>query len=356
MPAGPAGGREREILTAIVETFIASGEPVGSRTLARSSREGLSAATIRNVMADLADAGFLEQPHASAGRVPTAEAYRYYVEQLSGEAHLSAENQSIIEGTLTGVTEVAEFMERTSHVLSLISHGVGITVATSGPRNALEHVYFSRLGDQKVLAVVVTRSGVVRDRVLRLDIPQGDLDLAARYINENFRGWTMGDMRAELARRLEQERSEYDRLMKSIGQLYEQGALAAADDAQTVFVEGAANLVTNLGTNQATDQKDRQRLQDMLRTLEEKEKVVKLLGAYLDTRQEAVRVVIGLDEAMPSSALQNFVLIGAPARVGGEVMGSLAVIGPTRLDYQHTMSAVSYIARLFDKLLNESEQ
>jgi len=355
MPAGPAGGREREILTAIVETFIASGEPVGSRTLARSSREGLSAATIRNVMADLADAGFLEQPHASAGRVPTAEAYRYYVEQLSGETHLSHENQSIIQDTLTGVTDVAEFMERTSHVLSLISHSVGITVATSGPRNALEHVYFSRLGDQKVLAVVVTRSGVVRDRVLRLDIQQSDLDLAAHYINENFRGWTMGDMRAELARRLEQERSEYDRLMKSIEQLYQQGALASTDDTQTVFVEGAANLVTNLVTNQAAGEEDRQRLQDMLRTLEEKEKVVKLLSAYLDTRQEAVRVVIGLDEALPASHLQNFVLIGAPARVGGEVMGSLAVIGPTRLDYQHTMSAVSYIARLFDKLLNESE-
>ena len=351
MPAGPAGGREREILTAIVETFIASGEPVGSRTLARSSREGLSAATIRNVMADLADAGFLEQPHASAGRVPTAEAYRYYVEQLSGEVHLSHENQSIIQDTLTGVTDVEEFMERTSHVLSLISHSVGVTVATSGPRNALEHVYFSRLGDQKVLAVVVTRSGVVRDRVLRLDIPQADLDLAACYINENFRGWTMGDMRAELARRLEQERSEYDRLMKSIEQLYQQGALASNEDTQAVFVEGAANLVTN----QVTGQEDRQRLQDMLRTLEEKEKVVKLLSAYLDTRQEAVRVVIGLDEALPASHLQNFVLIGAPARVGGEVMGSLAVIGPTRLDYQHTMSAVSYIARLFDKLLNESE-
>ncbi|MFY9907842.1 MAG: heat-inducible transcriptional repressor HrcA [Terriglobales bacterium] len=349
MPAGPTGGREREILTAIVETFIASGEPVGSRTLARASREGLSAATIRNVMADLADAGFLEQPHASAGRVPTAEAYRYYVEQLSGEAHLSHENQSIIQDTLTGVTDVQEFMERTSHVLSLISHSVGVTVATTGPRNALDHVYFSRLSDQKVLAVVVTRSGVVRDRVLRLDIPQSDLDLAAHYINENFRGWTMGDMRAELARRLEQERSEYDRLMKSIQQLYQQGALASSDDTQAVFVEGAANLVGR----HVTGEEGRQRLQDMLRTLEEKEKVVKLLGAYLDTRQEAVRVVIGLDEALPS--MQNFVLIGAPARVGGEVMGSLAVIGPTRLDYQHTMSAVSYIARLFDKLLNESE-
>src|SRR6202158_5313820 len=322
MPAGPAGGREREILTAIVETFIASGEPVGSRTLARSSREGLSAATIRNVMADLADAGFLEQPHASAGRVPTAEAYRYYVEQLSGEAHLSHENQSIIQDTLAGGTDGEECMERTSHVLSLISHSVGVTVATAGPRNALEHVYFSRLSDQKVLAVVVTRSGVVRGRVLRLDIPQSDLDLAARYINENFRGWTMDDMRAELARRIEKERSEYERLMKSIEQLYQQGALASSDDTQAVFVEGAANLVTG--------SEDRSRLQDMLRTLEEKEKVVKLLGAYLDTRQEAVRVVIGLDEALPASNLQNFVLIGAPARVGGEVMGSLAVIGPTR--------------------------
>jgi heat-inducible transcriptional repressor len=345
MPAGPPGGREREILTAIVETFIATGEPVGSRTLSRSSREGLSPATIRNVMADLVDAGYLEQPHTSAGRVPTAEAYRYYVEQLSGEAHLSHENQSIIQDTLTGTSDVQEFMERTSHVLSLISHGVGITVASTGPRNALEHVYFSRLADQKVLAVVVTRSGVVRDRVLRLDIPQADLDLAARYINENFRGWTMDDMRAEISRRLEKERSEYDRLMKSIEQLYRQGALASNEGTDVVFVEGAANLLTG--------QEDRERLQEMLRTLEEKEKVARLLSAYLDTRQEAVRVVIGLDEALPS--MQNFVLIGAPARVGGEVRGSLAVIGPTRLDYQHTMSAVSYIARLFDKLLNESE-
>jgi heat-inducible transcriptional repressor len=345
MPPGPTGGREREILTAIVETFIASGDPVGSRTIARASREGLSPATIRNVMADLTDAGFLEQPHTSAGRVPTAEAYRYYVEQLSGEAHLSHENQSIIQDTLTGVTDVQEFMERTSHVLSLISHSVGVTVATSGPRNALEHVYFSRLGDQKVLAVVVTRSGVVRDRVLRLDIPQADLDLAARYLNDNFRGWTMDDMRAEIARRIERERSEYDRLMTSIEQLYKQGALAANEGTEAVFVEGAANLLTG--------EEDRQRLQELLRTLEEKEKVVKLLGAYLDTHQEAVRVVIGLDQALPS--MQNFVLIGAPARVGGDVVGSLAVIGPTRLDYQHTMSAVSYIARLFDKLLNESE-
>ena len=346
MPSGPPiGEREREILTAIVETFIATGDPVGSRTLARSNREGLSPATIRNVMADLADAGYLEQPHTSAGRVPSSEAYRYYVEQLTGKASLSREDQGIIKDSLHGVSDVEEFMERTSHVLSLISHNVGITVAVGGPKNALEHVYFSRLGDQKVLAVLVTRSGLVRDRVLRLDLPQADLDAAARFINENFRGWTMEAMRTELARRLERERSEYDRLMKSVEQLYRQGALAADETAQVVFVEGASNLVTG--------EQDRERLQELLHTLEEKQKIVELLGAYLDAKQEAVRVVIGLDEALPS--MRNFVLIGAPARVGDDVMGSLAVIGPTRIDYQHTMTAVSYIARLFDKILNESE-
>jgi heat-inducible transcriptional repressor len=346
MPSGPPiGEREREILTAIVETFIATGDPVGSRTLARSNREGLSPATIRNVMEDLADAGYLEQPHTSAGRVPSSEAYRYYVEQLTGKASLSQEDQGIIKDSLRGVSDVQEFMERTSHVLSLISHNVGITVAVGGPKNALEHVYFSRLGDQKVLAVLVTKSGLVRDRVLRLDLPQVDLDAAARFINENFRGWTMAAMSVELARRLEQERSEYDRLMKSVEQLYRQGALTADETAQVVFVEGASNLVTG--------EQDRQRLQELLQTLEEKQKIVELLGAYLDAKQEAVRVVIGLDEALPS--MRNFVLIGAPARVGDDVMGSLAVIGPTRIDYQHTMTAVSYIARLFDKILNESE-
>jgi len=339
------GKREREVLTAIVETFITTGEPVGSRTLSRSNREGLSPASIRNVMADLSEAGFLEQPHASAGRIPTPEAYRYYVEQISETAKLAPQEESMISDSLAGVSDVQEFMERTSHVLSLISKNVGVTVASSGTRNELEHVYFSRLTDQKVLAVLVTRSGLVRDRVLRLDLPQEELDRAARYINENFRGWTMESMRAELGRRIDQDRSEYDRLMNSIEQLYKQGALASETGTQVVFVDGAANLVTG--------QEDRKRLHEMLKTLEEKEKVAQLLGAYLDVKQEAVRVVIGLDDTLPS--MRNFVLIGAPARSGTDMFGSLAVIGPTRMDYQHTMTAVSYIARLFDKILNESE-
>jgi heat-inducible transcriptional repressor len=342
---GPAGKREREILTAIVETFIATGEPVGSRTLSRANKEGLSPASIRNVMADLAEAGFLEQPHTSAGRVPSAQAYRYYVEQITGHAHISHEDEGTIQQYFHGVGDVQEFMERTSHVLSLLSSGVGVAVAATGPRNALDHVYFSRLTANKVLAVVVARSGLVRDRVLRTsrDFSQTELETASRYINENFRGWTIDTVRAEIDRRLQSERSEYDRLMQSIEELYRSGALAPEPAAQTVFVEGASNLVAS--------EEDKEHLRELLRLLEEKERVVELLSAYLDTRQEAVRVVIGLEDAVPQ--MRNFVLIGAPAHVGDEVVGSLAVIGPTRMDYEHSITAVSYIARLFDKILNE---
>ena len=341
------GSREREILTAIVETFIATGEPVGSRTLARHSRESLSAATVRNVMADLAESGFLEQPHTSAGRVPTPLALRYYVDQLTGEARLSSADQGMINTSFEGISDVQEFMERTSHVLSLISSSVGVAVASGGPQNALEHMYFSRLADHKVLAVVVTRSGLVHDRVLRLeaDIAQSDLDVAARYLNENFRGWTMDALRQEIARQVEQERGEYDRLMSSIEQLYRQGALAT-QSGSNVYVEGASNLLAG--------EEDKERLRNLLKALDEKQRVAGLLSAYLDTQQEAVRVVIGLEQEVPD--MRNFVLIGAPAHVGNEVVGSLAVIGPTRIDYQHTISAVSYIARLFDQLLSAERQ
>ena len=341
------GPREREILTAIVETYISTGEPVGSRTLARENREGLSPASIRNVMADLVDAGLLEQPHTSAGRVPTSSAYRYYVENLTGKARLSTENEGMIQSSFRGITDVQEFMERTSHVLSLVSKNVGVAVTAAADRNALDHIYFSRLADQRVLAVVVTKSGVVRDRVLRVlrEMSQAELDVAGRYINENFRGWSMEKVRGEIGQRIDQERGEADTITESLEQLYRQGALAAEPSAE-VYVEGTSNLVVN--------EQDRQRLRELLRALEEKQRVAELLAAYVDAKQEAVRVVIGLEEAVPE--MRNFVLIGAPVRAGQEVVGSLAVIGPTRMEYEHTITAVSYIARLFDRILNEQEE
>src|SRR6516162_5247763 len=240
---GQIGPREREILTAIVETYISTGEPVGSRTLSRQNKDGLSPATIRNVMADLTDAGFLGQPHTSAGRIPTAQAYRYYVDQISGKTEVSPADQDLISGALQGTVDLQEFLQRTSHVLSLVSSGVGVAIANTGPKNALDRVYFSQQGAHRVLAVVVTSSGVVHDRMMRLeqDLNQTDLDTAANYINDNFRGWTIRNVKVELARRIDHERSEYDRLMKSLEDLYKSGSLGGDEPATNVFVEGVSN-------------------------------------------------------------------------------------------------------------------
>ena len=334
------GSREREVLNAIIEAYIITGEPIGSRNLSRANSEGLSPASIRNVMSDLTEAGYLEQPHTSAGRVPTAEAYRYYVTQLANRTrNLSDADQGVIDTSLRGAGDLQQFMERTSHVLSLISQKVGVAVA-GGPKEVLEHIHFTRLEQNRVLAVVITKSGVVRDKLLRLEheLSPSDLEISARYLNDNFRGWSLDSLRTELQKRIEQERSEYDRIMQSIAQLYRQGALSDDRAVQDVYLEGASNLIDN---------SDQQRLREVLRTLEEKQKMAELLSAYLDANQETVRVVFGLEEFEPQ--LRDFVLIGAPARQGGEVVGSLAVIGPMRIDYQHAMTAVSYISQLFEK-------
>ena len=174
MPEVRVSPRERLVLTAIIEQYIATGEPVASQAVAQAfaHREGLSSATIRNVMVTLAEAGLLEQPHTSAGRVPTAAAFRTYVEQHRpdfGAVPLSAARQGQIEESFSGVTSSNEYLERTSHVLALLSSGLGVALASSTAGQVLEHIHFSRLSTGRVLAVLVTQAGAVQDRVLSLD-------------------------------------------------------------------------------------------------------------------------------------------------------------------------------------------
>jgi heat-inducible transcriptional repressor len=345
------GARERLVLTRIIENYIATGEPVASQALARQfgNQEGMSAATIRNTMAALGDAGLLDQPHTSAGRVPTAQAFRFYVEQLAGAtraASLAPERREQIDDSFAGVGSSQQFLERTSHVLALVSSGVGVALASTRETQLLEHIHFSRLSVGRVLAVVVTKSGTVQDRVLLLDrdMRLDELEASARFLNENFHGWSIDRIRAELDRRIELERTEYDRLMGSVNELYRKGALETEVAAgQVIFVEGVANLLAG--------EIDRERLRMMLNALEAKQRLIELLNAYVDARQQTVRVVVGLEEAIPE--MKNLVLIGAPARMGAESVGTVAVIGPTRIQYEETMNAVAYIAKLSDKLFQD---
>lgn len=347
--------RERLVLIAIVEIYIATGEPVASQAIAQhlGHKDGMSPATIRHVMASLAEAGLLEQPHTSAGRVPTAPAFRFYAGQFSGVARLAPgtptpdtltrERRDQIEDSFAGVNRGEQFLERTSHVLALISSGVGVALASTVEAHVLEHIHFSRLTPARVLAVLVTRAGAVLDRVLELDrdLTHQELEVASRFLNENFHGWPVERIRAELARRIEVERGEYDRLMRSIGELWRKGVFEAGHNEQPVFVEGVANLLSS--------EMDRARLQQLMAALETKQRLIELLNAYVDARQQAVRVVVGLEDAIPE--MNNFVLIGAPARLGAESLGTVAVIGPTRMQYQETIDAVSFIARLSERIL-----
>lgn len=355
--------RERLVLTAIIDQYIATGEPVASQAVARlfADREGLSSATLRNVMAALGDAGLLEQPHTSAGRVPTAAAFRYYVGQitrpgqagggLSGisaqggaESPLSVARRGQIEESFSGVVSTHEYLERTSHVLAQLSRGLGVALASSAAEQVLEHIHFSRLSTGRVLAVLVTQAGAVQDRVLSLDreLTQLELETASRYLNDNFHGWPIDRIRLEVERRVEIEREAYRQLLTSVDELCRKGALAGDESGPALFVDGIANLI---GAEQ-----DREQLRQMLLALEAKQRLVALLTAYVDGRQQEVRVVVGLDAASP--AMQDMVLIGAPARLGGTNVGTVAVIAPTRIQYQEMIEAVSYIARLSERLLD----
>jgi heat-inducible transcriptional repressor len=354
--------RQRAILTAIVKSYIETGEPVGSGTIARLQQgdgSGMSPATIRNEMAELADAGLLEQPHTSAGRIPTARAFRMYVEQLSGGANpridaarLPARSRRQIDSSFVGLAGMQAVLERTSHVLATFSSGVGVAIAAVADGDMLEHVHFSRLAPARVLAVVVTRSGMVRDRVLALDkdLTLRELETAANFLNENFRGWSVERVRAEIARMLERERSEYQRLLNAVQQLWVKAVPESDVPVQTVYVDGVANL---LGSQGMASYEDRERLREVLAALEAKQRLVELLNAYIDARQESVRVVFDLEDHAPEMA--GLVLIAAPARMGGESRGTVGVIGPKRMHYENTMNAVGYIAQVFDRMLHPME-
>ena len=377
MPDARVSPRERLVLMAIIEQYIATGEPVASQAVARhfSNQEGLSAATIRNVMATLGESGLLEQPHTSAGRVPTAAAFRYYVEQITQPDRMAASAQSAslnaaqpcttplsearreqIEESFSGVTSTNDYLERTSHVLALLSSGLGVALASSTASQVLEHIHFSRLSTGRVLAVLVTQSGAVQDRVLALDrdLTHIELETAARYLNENFRGWHIERIRAEVARRVEMEQAAYRQMLSSIEELCRKGALQGGETNPAIYVDGMANLIAA--------EVDRERLRQMLLALEAKQRLVELLTAYVDGRQQEVRVVVGLDQlaqegpesagqAEVSQVMQNLVLIGAPARLGDSNLGTVALIAPTRIQYQEMIQAVRYIARLSERLL-----
>jgi heat-inducible transcriptional repressor len=342
MPSKILEGRSRGTLMAVIRIHIQTGEPVGSRTISLQDREGLSPASIRNIMMELEEEGYLEQPHTSAGRVPTEKAYRFYASQCDATHPPGKADEQLILSHLEGAIEIPEdvFLEKVSRVLSLISNNLGVVVREPTGTTVLEHIHFARVGERRVLVLLVSDQSRISRHVVQLDreIPEAELEAAARYLNAHFRGWELNKIRERLVAECNQERSAYDTVLRDLRHLYEQGMLQN-DSSAELFVEGASNLVVQPELAEPT------RVHELLKTLEERETVIRLLTECIRVPGDPLQVVVGLPGK--PALLKGFALIGASFSRHGQVAGRLAVLGPVRMPYERMIRSVGYISRLF---------
>ena len=337
--------RNRQILADIVRTYIETGEPVSSRAISKGLDESLSTATIRNVMADLEDGGFLYQPHTSAGRVPTAAAYRFFAQEIASQATISVADREWIRREMGGAKTAAEITERAGHVLAEVSNGLGIVVSPPLSKTVLEHARMWLLPDGRVVVVLISPGGKTRDKILQPTrrFTQTELDATADFLNRHYFGWTLETIRADLLQKLASDRERYEGIARDALLLCDPGVL---DDEPTshVHVEGTAQMVG------AAEFADQEQLRELLAAIEEKQRLITLLNACIDA-PEPVHVLIGVKEI--SHAGENLALISAPYTGNDLAQGSLGVLGPTRMPYERAMTAVAYVAQLFSEALSK---
>ena len=328
-------------LIAVVRTHIETGEPVGSRTVSRQTPLGLSPASIRNIMMDLEEEGYLEQPHTSAGRVPTDKAYRFYASQIDASHPPGRADTELILSELGNTESLTEeeLFERTSHVLSLVSNNLGVVIRQPVAKVVLEHIHFVDLGERRILVVLVAPGAQVENHTIRIDFPitQPELEAAANYLNQHFRGWELQRIREELAARCAAERSAYDGLLNALRHLAASGIFAENLSAD-LFLEGASNWIGR------PELADPAHLRELIHALEEKENLVRLLNECIGATEEPLQVTIGLPAGSPQ--LQRFALIGTAFSGRGGLSGRMAILGPARMPYERAMRAMGYIGRL----------
>lgn len=349
--------RGQIILSALINEHFVTGEPVGSKVLADrfANAHGLSSATIRNVMSELEDAGFVEQPHTSAGRVPTDKGYRFYVDNLLGVLSISNEDLIRIGDELglnaNDVYETSDrLMERTSQLLSALSNNVGIVVSPSLADDRLQHIEFVNLSDNRILVVLVSAPNLVHNKIIRLNIAltREELEQTANYLNSEFAGKSLVEIRAEIIKLMHEEKTLFDKLLQTAVILCSQSIEDEQDKLGEVYVDGTSNILTK------SDFADLERLRGLLSTIGEKSRLLQVLNECIGRDPDAkdgVQVVIGRENRTPS--LQNCTLISAPYRIGGsQGIGTLSVLGPTRIEYARMISIVSYVARSLERVMS----
>jgi len=332
--------REQEILHSILKEYIETGEPVGSRLISKRRSDNLSPASIRNAMADLADRGFLSQPHTSAGRVPTEKAFRYCIRSLAA-GRVPPMEALRIRAELLEADTVERRVERSSHILTELTRKVGIAAALPASGQILEQIELLPLTDGQILMILVTRNHIVHNRVVDLEerIPADELATIRNYINRNFEGWSLKEARQELLRRIDIERAAFDAMTRRLALLYSRGLLEL-DAAPEVHMEGTGNLVgIDLHLTRET-------MRELLRALEQKKRVLELLDHLLEETPGELQVRVGLGEVHP--AMKELAIIGLAIRGESGLVARIAVLGPMRMQYQRIMGTVLHIGRILE--------
>jgi heat-inducible transcriptional repressor len=336
--------RPREILKLIIRSYITYGEPVGSRTLSKVMASKLSPATIRNIMSDLEEAGYLTQPHTSAGRVPSERGYRFYVDNLAESGKLSKSDERYVSRMLAESETPEDVMARASYVLSTISKNIGIVIAPPMASTILKHIEFIDLGEGKVLVILVSKAGLLQRKLIRVvdRYTQDELTRAGNYLVEQFAGRTLTDIRNDLLKKMQAERLAFDRML-SLLKAWSGTLESEAPDA--IYLQGTSNILSK------PEFADVERMRELFQMFEEKGRLVKILNECISASPpEGVKIAIGSELGVPD--MRDFALITAAYASADNTTGLLGIIGPTRLEYERSISIVGYLGRVIGEMIN----
>lgn len=334
--------RARALLRTLIESYIRDGQPVGSRTLARTSGLNVSAATIRNVMADLEELGLVHAPHTSAGRIPTAAGYRLFVDALLEIRTPNMSEIKAIESRFNPGASTHDLVDTAGSVLSSVTRLAGMVRLPRNRNVALTQIEFLRLSERRVLAILVIDGKEVQNRVLELerDYPQPELQRMANYLNAHLAGQHLHRVRQQLLFEMRSVRRDLDAMMLAAIDLGEQAV--GPDDPDDVLVAGETQLLEYDELN------DIQRLRQLLEAFHQKREILSILDKCI--RADRVQIFIGRESGL--EWFEHCSVVTAPYSVDGEVVGVLGVIGPTRMSYERVIPIVDITARLLGAALN----
>ncbi|MCB2226588.1 MAG: heat-inducible transcriptional repressor HrcA [Desulfarculaceae bacterium] len=343
--ADELSSRARLVLSSVVATYIATAEPVGSRTISKQKNVSFSAATIRNVMADLEEMGFLAQPHISAGRIPTPDGMRFYVDSILELDELDESVKAAIRAQLDGhqLYDLNDIFKATSRALSQISRQASLVAVPSPEQEVFRHMEFVRLAAGLILVVLVSKAGGVQNRIIEAeeDIAQEELDKYSRYLNELLADLTLGQVKQRVAQEMAQERNRFDAVLSRALTLGKQALQSRSEG--DLLIDGQSNLMDQ------PEFRDVVRLRGIFQTFEEKSTLLRLLDKALTA--QGVRLVIGSESEQ--AELEGLTLVTSAYGDQDQPLGALGIIGPTRMDYSKVIPMVDFTARLVSRILDE---